>query len=294
MLERREFGNGVAAYVSPLLSGAGVPHAFSTRIGGVSVGPRGAFSSLNFGNPADAPERDPPANIRRNENLLMKAALLHAGADVAAREFCRVYQVHGAGVATLRPGGPADFNVKADAIVSDDPARFVSVRVADCVPILIASRDGSVVGAVHAGWRGLVAGVIRAAVDELRGIGGLAGGRDLIAAVGPCIGIGAFEVGQEVVDAFASAGIQLGAAVVPGRPGKHHIDLRLIAAEQLLAAGIRAERIDTTDRCTGEHDAEFFSHRRERGMTGRMAAIIGAVRVPGRCTSAGTGSTPRG
>jgi YfiH family protein len=238
------------------------------------------FSTLNFGNPADAPERDPPENIHRNEMLLMRAALEEAGQSGAAeaRELCRVHQVHGAAVEVLRRGEPADFGVKADALVTDDPQRFVSIRTADCVPILVSSSDGGVVAAVHAGWRGLVAGVIAAAIESVRRVAGPGDAQEFVAAIGPCIGAEVYEVGPEVGAAFESAACDghSGTLVRPGTQGKHRLDLAGIAERQLVAAGIARERIDRTDRCSFRDADEFFSHRRERGLTGRMASIIGA------------------
>ena len=258
------FDNNVVAYVSPLLRGAGVPHAFSTRLGGVSGGP---FASLNLGNPAGSPQQDDPANIARNYRLLREAV------GCPDRRLVFAHQVHGACVID-----PADAAVtdtlyggdelgKADAITSADAALLVSVRTADCVPVLLAAHDGRRVAAVHAGWRGVIAGVVTAALRQFELPA------DVIAAVGPSIGFDAFEVGPEVADVFD-------AAFDPDSPtrrssdGRAHIDLRLAIERQLRSVGVT--RIDNTDRCTVAHADEFFSHRRDNGVTGRMAAVIGA------------------
>ena len=160
--------------------------------------------------------------------------------------------------------------MQADALVGDDAARVLSVRVADCVPILIATDDGRTVAAVHAGWRGVVGAVAPAALREMRADPGRC-----VAAIGPSIGFDAFEVGGEVLDAFRQAfGPQ---ALVRRRgDGKGHVDLREAVRRQLVAAGVPDDRIDGTDRCTVRDRDEFFSHRRDNGVTGRMAAIIGA------------------
>jgi len=142
------------------------------------------------------------------------------------------------------------------------------VRVADCVPVLLASGDGRVVSAVHAGWRGVAAGVVSEAVQAMRRLGA----SDIVAAVGPCIGVNHFEVGQEVAEAFDSAGLRP-CVRRDGWP-KPHIDLSSAVAWQLREAGVESSRIDRTDRCTFAHADEFFSHRRDHGRTGRQAALI--------------------
>jgi YfiH family protein len=276
MLQRRTSFEGVVYYASPILSAAGVPHAFSTRVGGVSAAP---FDSLNLGNPSGCDVQDPSDNVRANEQRLLRAA------GGGGREFCRVHQVHGRVVARAERGRPFDFHEKADAIVSDDPGRALSVRVADCVPVLLASEDGRVVAAVHAGWRGVVAGVVPAAIQAMSFVTGhlshVTGHLSLVtchwlAAIGPSISAEAFEVGPEVVEIFA--GMFDGAAICRRLgDGKGLIDLRRAIYLQLLNEGVEPGNIDVTDRCTYRDADEFFSHRRENGITGRMAAVIGAV-----------------
>jgi len=268
MLQRQTSSEGVVYYTSPVLSAAGVPHAFSTRLGGVSAAP---FDSLNLGNPSGCDEHDPADNVRANEQRLLRAA------GGGGREFCRVHQVHGRAVARAQRGKAFDFHEKADAIISDDPARALSVRVADCVPVLLATGDGRVVAAVHAGWRGVVAGVVPTAIQAMSDMGhlSLVTGH-LLAAIGPSISGEAFEVGPEVVEIFS--GLFDGTAVYRRLPhGKALIDLRRLLYLQLLNEGVEPGHIDVTDRCTYRDSREFFSHRREHGITGRMAAVIGAV-----------------
>jgi YfiH family protein len=157
--------------------------------------------------------------------------------------------------------------------VSDDPTRVLSVKYADCVPLLLASADGRAVAAVHAGWRGLVAGVIRAAVKRLEQTAA-ASASTFVAAIGPCIGFDAFEVGPEVLAAFAARFGPAAAPIRAAHTGKGHVDLQKAALIELQSAGLSLDRIDTTDRCTFTHPQEFFSHRRDGNATGRMAAII--------------------
>lgn len=279
-----------ALIFSELLTKAGVPHAFTTRVGGTSAPP---FDSLNFGNPMDLPAeiaRDPVANISANFRCLAE--------DIGAegREVVQVYQVHGNAAKVLRRGDPSrerrpalpheprddEFDFKADAIVTDDPARLAAVRVADCTPILLASEDGRIVSAVHAGWRGVVGGVVKSAVAAMVQVANQRGERmqprDLIAAIGPCIGVCAFEVGPEVVAQFASE-FGAGRHVVEHHDGsaraegKAFIDLKAALHGQV--AGLGLESVDVIEGCTASDPRRFFSHRRERGVTGRMVGVIG-------------------
>ncbi|HZL38081.1 MAG TPA: peptidoglycan editing factor PgeF [Tepidisphaeraceae bacterium] len=264
---QRQTESGVTFYFSPLLRARGVAHAFSTRLGGLSPAP---FDSLNLGNPNGCEIQDDYERIWENYRLL------HRAAGCAADEKpCRVHQVHGAGVVRVRGGQAFDTHAKADAIVGDDPTRVLSVRVADCVPILLADETGRTVAAAHAGWRGVVAGVINVALREMSNGAGVAG---FVAAIGPCIGPDAFEVGPEVLEEFA----RVFGARAPCRrraDGKGDVDLRQAVRLQLLAAGIPDSQIDSTDRCTFRDRDEFFSHRRDNGVTGRMAAVIQSGRA---------------
>lgn len=265
MLERRVASNGVTFYASPLLERMGVPHAFSTRLGGVSAAP---FDSLNLGNPNGCAVQDDYEQVWENYRQLQAAA------GCAGRELCHVHQVHGAAAVRAEAGRAFDTSVKADVLVSSDPARVLSVRVADCVPILLASEDGRTVAAIHAGWRGVISGAASAALAVM-GPQGIA--ETTVAAIGPCIGGDAFEVGPEVVADFVGA-FGDDPRIVRRVGEKGHIDLREAVRLQLLCAGVPPERIDTSDRCTHRDADEFFSHRREYGVTGRMAAIISPAR----------------
>jgi YfiH family protein len=263
MLQRVE-QNGCVFYLSPLLARAGVPHAFSTRIGGVSSGP---FASLNLGNPSDSEIKDTADNIATNYRRL------HEAIGCADRARCFVHQVHGCAIANA--SNRADFtnNRPADALVSNAPAQLLAIRTADCIPILLATDDGRFVAAVHAGWRGIVANIIQHAGDELRRIAGSTCAK-LLAAIGPCISKPHFEVGPEVLSHFEQA-FGSTAPIDRSPDGKGHVDLPRAAYLQLLACGLSPDHIDITDRCTFRDADEFFSHRRDRGVTGRMAALVG-------------------
>jgi YfiH family protein len=258
---QRDNSHGVELYISPLLRCAGALHAFSTRIGGVSAPP---FDTMNLGNPNGCPVQDAAANIRQNYHLLQQAT------GCADRTLCRVHQVHGNVVVRAIRGQPFDCSTQADGMITDDPSHVLSVRVADCVPILLATADAVAVAAVHAGWRGVIAGVAPRAVEELRR---LHGGTQVLAAIGPCIGFDAFEVGVEVLAAFDSA-FATDPPTRGAENGKGHVDLREAVRRQLHSVGLHDSQIDISDRCTFRDAGEFFSHRRDRGVTGRMAAMI--------------------
>lgn len=262
-LIRTEHENKVVTYQSPQMREAGVPHGFTTRLGGLSPAP---FDSLNLVSRVNDPDADANTNVAENFRRVRKA--------LGCRQHIRVQvnQVHGCGVwlPPAEPVRPVDAP-RADAIVTDRAGLLLMVRVADCVPVLLSSCDGRVVSAIHAGWRGVIAGVLPRAVRSLTQSGGT-DATQVLAAMGPCIGVEHFEVGPEVVDAFESAG--LGLAVKTEGYAKPHIDLTAAVAHQLQRAGIPIKQIDRTDRCTFARADEFFSHRRDHGRTGRQAALI--------------------
>jgi hypothetical protein len=246
VLERLQTESGLVAYRSPFLASLGVPHLFTTRVGGPAA-------DLDLGSDAD---------LARVGRLAGRAA-----APVVS-----VRQVHGATVIELAPNALPDPAAEADGLVSARGDVFVAVHVADCVPVLLAREDGRRVAAVHAGWRGLVAGVLPRALSVL-------GPGRVRAAIGPCLSLARFEVGPEVAAAFEEVG--LAHTIHAGHRERPHIDLRAAAAAQLAAGGVT--ELDTTDRCTYEHAAEFYSYRRDvthggAGRTGRLVALIAARR----------------
>jgi len=178
---------------------------------------------------------------------------------LGAREIVRVRQVHGA----VAVEGAAAEAAEADAVVGRDAGVAVGVRVADCVPVLVVDAASGHVAAIHAGWRGVALGVVRAGVELLAG-------RDLLAAIGPCIGPCCFEVGPEVADRLGF--------VVRRAGDKAFVDLRGAVRAQLRALGLADERIDDVAGCT-KHEARFHSFRRDGANSGRMLAAV-APRYP--------------
>ncbi len=193
-------------------------------------------------------------------------------------------QVHGRRVLRLdrvTPGERADGTVWRDG----DPVEPVAaVRTADCVPLLLGEREGRAAAAVHAGWRGTAAGIARAAVELLAGLG--VGPERLVAALGPAIGGCCYEVGAEVAEAIVRASGE--AALAPGRGpgGGPRVDLRAANRLQLESAGVPASAIHDHPGCTACRGDLFFSHRAEGARAGRMLAVIGPA------ASGGSGRVP--
>jgi YfiH family protein len=263
MLQRIAHDNGLVTYQSVKLREAGVIHGFSTRIGGLSEGP---YASLNLATLEKSEQSDFNTYVAENFRRFRRALGVERHMRAAVR------QAHGAEV-WVPPAGPIrpqDFP-EADALVSDQPDKLLVVRVADCLPVLLSSRDGRVAAAVHAGWRGLTAGVIPATVATMTERFGVPVD-ELVAALGPAIRVEAFEVGEEVAEAFIQAG--LGQAVDRRHGPKPHVNLSDAGLMQLLDAGLSTTQLEVTDRCTYRDADEFFSHRRDEGQTGRMVAAL--------------------
>jgi YfiH family protein len=180
--------------------------------------------------------------------------------------------VHGARVVdadVLDPAGVAE-PPQADAAISRRPGRVLAVLVADCLPVLIAQRDGAAIGVAHAGWRGLAAGVLEATVAALG-----ASGAELCAWLGPAIGQGHFEIGEEVREALCAADPGAADAFVSNERGRWQCDLARLARRRLAALGIG--QVHGTAPCTYADGGRFYSYRRD-GATGRLAALLWRVR----------------
>ena len=209
-----------------------------------------------------------------------------AGDLLGVTEVLRLNQVHGREVVTSRRGSPrAAAAQNADVLVSDDPDVAIAARAADCVPLLLADSRIGVVAAVHAGWRGTAAGAAPAAAEALAREFG-AKPEDLVAAIGPCIGACCYEVGTELVDAFAAAGHprhlidRWFLAPPPQRGTRERSKLRLDVGganrDQLILAGVPEESIYACGLCTAMHLDVLTSYRVEKEEAGRIAGIIRA------------------
>jgi YfiH family protein len=224
----------------------------TTRNGGVSSGP---YASMN---PADH-VGDAPEAVAENRRLLRA---------LVPREPLWLKQVHGTAVADA--DGLTARAPEADAAISRSPRRVCAVLTADCLPVLLCDDAGSVVGAAHAGWRGLRAGVIEATVARMA-----VPAQGLLAYLGPAIGPRAFEVGAEVRAAFTAGDAAAAAAFAPAAaPDKWLADLYLLARLRLARLGVH--RVFGGGDCTYSDSTRFFSYRRD-GATGRMASLIWLV-----------------
>ena len=195
-------------------------------------------------------------------------------------QLMRVRQVHAASVRVLKQGETGAADVAAlpdgDAIVSNAKGYVLSVQVADCVPLLMASAKGGVAAAVHAGWRGTCAGVARAAVEALTRDFNVHPS-DLTVAVGPSIGACCYKVGTNVLDAFKLAGGQerdLERWFLQTEEGSLRLDLWTANRDQLVHAGVREDHISISGLCTQTHSRVFESYRVDGLAAGRNLALI--------------------
>jgi len=224
----------------------------TTRHGGISTG---KYASLNLGDHVG----DDPLAVAGNRALV--------SARVSARTLW-LKQVHGTRVvdaAACLDSDPMGVP-EADAAMTRQAGVACAVMTADCLPVLFCDRAGTVVAAAHAGWRGLLDGVLEATIVAM-GVPG----SDLIAYLGPAIGPRAFEVGEEVRSAFMSVSDAAASAFHPGQGSKWLADIYQLARQRLLAKGV--VHIHGGDCCTVTDAARFFSYRRD-GQTGRMASLI--------------------
>ncbi len=228
---------------------ASVRAASTTRVGGTSAAPHDSLNlGIGCGDDADA--------VARNRELVRDALGLPA-----APRWLR--QVHGASVVDAAGTGPAP---AADAALTGKPGVVCAVMSADCLPVLLCDRDGTRVGAVHAGWRGMAAGVIEACVARM------GAPEALLAWLGPAIGPRAYEVGPEVREALvAGLGQAAADAFAPSPTGRWLADLYALARLRLDRVGVTA--VYGGGRCTHSESDTFFSHRRD-GVTGRMASLV--------------------
>jgi YfiH family protein len=207
-------------------------------------------------------------------------------ASIGAHDVVTALQVHGADVLVSDRLSADPYSAdqpRADVLTCATPGRGVAVRAADCVPILIASRYSPAVAAVHAGWRGTAAGAAAAAVSALARTYAVSAG-NLVAAIGPCIGVCCYQVGPELVDAFAAAGharhlIDRWFSSPPAPRGSRerrplHLDLALANRDQLVLAGVPEEHIHVAGLCTAMHLDVLTSYRAERDAAGRLFAAI--------------------
>lgn len=221
----------------------------TTRRGGFS---RGNWAELNLAGHVG----DDPSHVEQNRDLLEDSLQLPSSP-------VWLEQVHGCDVVIADEEGAG---MSCDASTTRQPGVVCAVLTADCLPLLICKQDGSQVAAVHAGWRGLAAGIIEQTISQM----GIAGGQ-LLAWLGPAIGPQAFEVGPEVRDIFLAHSHKAEEAFTHQDNGKWLCDLYLLARQRLIDLGVN--HISGGDLCTYTGAEQFYSYRRD-GVTGRMASLI--------------------
>lgn len=240
---------------------------FTTRKGGLSAG---AFGTLNLGDRTG----DDLAIVRANERRLRESFAVPPGALYTVR------QEHGTKIVRITHGAdPGEIaNQEADLLVTNLPGAFLTMKFADCLPLVVWSARGAAIGIAHCGWRGIAGG----AVEKLLSAFAIEFALDppeLCAALGPCIGKCCFTVGMEVVTVFLRRFSDLPdlSGLVESGPGGGRIDLPGIVRAILRERGVADERIVAAGLCTSCRDDLFFSHRRDRGRTGRIACIAGIL-----------------
>ena len=254
----------VKVLVCKPIEDAGFLNGFSTRNGGVSDFPEASLNLAGF-------DEDSADNIYKNRRRFL--AMFDGKFELAT-----AWQVHGASVKTVSTDEDvANSEERFDALVSDRTGTLVGVKTADCVPILIGDPKTGSFAAVHSGWKGTAGKIVTRAVENLQKEYG-ADPVNMIAAIGPCASGKNYEVGQEVIDAFAPAFQAHERYFTPTRPGHSLVDLKLANRDLLISAGVNAANIYVAPFCTMERTDLFFSYRREKklyGKTGRLLSVIG-------------------
>lgn len=230
-------------------------HGVTHRVGGFSDTP---YSSLNLG----IHVQDEPASVQKNRERVVDTLGFRVTRLVTAE------QVHGGKVAAVTDEDAGTTIPEVDGMVTDTRGLLLALFFADCVPVLFADVENRAIGVAHAGWRGMVGGVLEETVAAMQQSFGTRPD-SLLAAIGPCIGPCCFEVGEEVAAEFAEETIR-----GPEWP-RPHVDLVKAAENRLLSAGILRESIARANECTSCLPDRYFSYRRDQGRTGRIAALIG-------------------
>ncbi len=227
--------------------------AQSTRLGGVSLQP---FDSMNLGLSVNDEEQ----NVWKNRELFFGEL------GIELTQVSRCYQVHGNDVLVVTE--PVT-NENYDAQITNKPNLFLAVSIADCTPILIHDEKNNALAAIHAGWRGTVGKIVWNALELMKENYGTEG-KDCKAFIGACISYENFEVGDEVAEHF-----DLALKRFDSQKQKWFVNLKEANKKQLIDFGLTNNNIEISDFCTVENNNTFFSHRKEKGVTGRMMAVIG-------------------
>jgi YfiH family protein len=236
-------------------------HAIFTRRGGISQAP---YHSLNLGSTIG----DDADAVRKNFQLVCRAV------NIVPQQTVSSYLVHGTDILTINKHNRQQYMGQADGLITGDLDIYLFMRFADCTPLIFYDPIQKVIGLTHAGWRGTLQNAAGATVAAMVNRLGCQA-KNIIAVIGPAIGPCCYEVGPEVI---AAAGRRLtdSAALFTnpnGKPDHAHFDMWAANRQQLVASGI--EQVIQSDICTACHTDKFFSHRAEKGRTGRFGVIMG-------------------
>ncbi|HEX8355168.1 MAG TPA: peptidoglycan editing factor PgeF [Pyrinomonadaceae bacterium] len=260
----RDGAGGVRALACEPLEREGFANAFSTRGGGTSPFPEGSLNLAGF-------DQDAAENILENRRRFLSA--VGVGWKLAA-----CWQVHGSDLRVVRSAeDPRSEDERCDALATNLKGVLLGVKTADCVPVLLGDPRAGACAAVHAGWRGTLAGIVKHALARMREEFGT-DPADVRAAVGPAALGCCYEVGRDVVEAFRGEFGDDDSLFAPTREGHALVDLHEANRRQLVASGVAPERVHLLPLCTMCRPDLFFSYRRDRklhGRTGRLMSVIG-------------------
>ena len=228
-----------------------IVHGFLGRRGGQS---KGIYASMNLGQFVGDDADDVSTNWERLRATLPDGLV-----------FSRLHQVHGNTVRVVTRADAAE-RPPADGMVTRERGIVLGIFTADCVPILMTTPDGDVACALHAGWRGIIAGIAANGIDAMERLGARRG--DVRAALGPSIGPCCFEVDAELASQFAAEISGSARHARDGKPGKAYLDLRAIVRDQLIEAGVARDSIENAGPCTRCASDQYFSRRAAAGVTG--------------------------
>ena len=255
---------GVRALACEPLERDGFANAFSTRGGGVSPFPAGALNLAGF-------DQDAAENIHENRRRFI--SVLGGEWRLAA-----CWQVHGTDILVVRAADdPRSEREHCDALTTSLRGVLLGVKTADCVPLVLGDARSGACAAVHAGWRGTLAEIVRQALARMREEFGTEAS-DVRAAVGPAALGCCYEVGREVIEAFREKFTDAGSLFTPTREGHALVNLHEANRRQLVESGVAADRVHLLPLCTMCRTDLFFSYRNDRrlhGRTGRLLSVIG-------------------
>lgn len=245
-----------------------IKHFCTTRKGGVS---KGSFSSLNLGNFSD----DCTMDIYENRQILSRMWYM----DIT--DFIVPHQTHSSNVLVIdeefmsdSPSDKINHLYGVDATLTDLKDVFLCATTADCVPVLLYDSAKQVIGAIHAGWKGIVGGIIQQTMVKMKEVYS-SNPLDIVAAVGPSISQKNYEVGDKLISMFNEAGFDLSSsALLNQQTNKWHIDLKLIVHDELVKLGVSSQQVEVSSLCTFDDSELFFSARRQTIVSGRMLSGI--------------------